>query len=66
MDSVSMSASASADKLSSVTSFIKQKLSCSRISVKDLARVAVRLAALHPAFGPLVLLVTHSAYAAIE
>ena len=66
MDSVTMSASASSDKLSSVFSFIKQKLSCSRISVKDLARIAGRLASLRPAFGPLVLLVTRSTYAAIE
>ena len=66
MDSVSMTASASVEKLSSVTSFIRQKLTHSRISVKDLAKVAGRLAALRPAFGYLVLLVTRSAYAAIE
>ena len=66
MDSVTMTASASADKLSSMSSFICHKLSCSRISVKDLARIAGRLASLRPALGPLVLLVTRSSYAAIE
>ena len=66
MDSVTMTASASQDKLSSVTSFIRQKSSSSRITVKDLARIAGRLAALRPAFGYFVLLVTRSAYAAIE
>ena len=60
MDSVTMTASASVDKLSSVSSFIRQKLSCSQISVKDLARIAGRLASLRPALGPLVLLVTRS------
>ena len=41
-----MTASVSTDKLSSVTSFIRQKLTCSRISVKDLAIVVGSLAAL--------------------
>ena len=50
-DSIKMTASASAEKLDSVTSFIRQKLSSSRISVKDLAKAAGRLAALRPAFG---------------
>ena len=58
MDSVLMTASASSGKLDSVFSFIREKLSFSRISVKDLAKVAGRLAALKPAFGYLVLLVT--------
>ena len=66
MDSVSMTASASAEKLESVTRFIEEKLRRPKISVKDLAKVAGRLAALRPAFGYLVLLVTRSAYAAIE
>ena len=61
-----MTASAASDKLASVTSFIKQKLAHSRISIKDLAKVAGRLAALRPAFGYLVLLVTRSVYKAIE
>ena len=34
--------------------------------MKDLAKIASRLAALRPAFGHLVLLVTRSAYAAIK
>ena len=66
MDSVRMTASASSEKLNSVSSFIRQKLARSKISVKDLAKVAGRLAALRPAFGYLVLLVTRSAYSAIE
>ena len=66
MDSISMTATASSDKLSSVTSFIRQSLSHSRIFVKDLAKIAGRLAALRPAFGHFVLLVTRSAYRAIE
>ena len=66
MDSVSMTASASSGKLASVTSFIREKISFSRISVKDLAKIAGRLAALRPAFGYLVLLVTRSANRAIE
>ena len=66
MDSVLMTASASAEKLESVTRFIEEKLRRPKISVKDLAKVAGRLAALRPAFGYLVLLVTRSAYAAIE
>ena len=66
MDSIKMTASASVDKLESVSSFIRLKLSSSRITIKDLAKVAGRLAALRPAFGYLVLLVTRSAYAAIE
>ena len=61
-----MSATASDGKHSSVMAFIREKLSFSRISVKDLAKVAGRLAALRPAFGSLVLLVTRSAYKAIE
>ena len=47
-------------------SFIREKLSRSRISIKDLAKVAGRLAPLRPAFGYFVLLVTRSAYRAIE
>ena len=66
MDSVKMTATASADKLHSVMAFIRDKLSFSRISVKDLAKIAGRLAALRPAFGHLVLLVTRSSYRAIE
>ena len=66
MDSVSMTASASPDKLSSVSSFITAKLSLPRISVKDLAKIAGRLAALKPALGYFVLLVTRSSYTAIE
>ena len=66
MDSVTMTASASSDKLSSASAFNCQKLSFSHITVKDLAKVASRLAALRPAFGHLVLLVTRSAYIAIE
>ena len=61
-----MTATASVDKLNSVMSFIRDKLSFSRISVTDLAKIAGRLAALRPAFGYLVLLVTRSAYRAIE
>ena len=66
MDSVAMTASASPDKLTSVSTFIRQRLSFSRISIKDLAKIAGRLAALRPAFGYLVLLVTRSAYVAID
>ena len=66
MDSVSMTASASSEKLSSVITFVRDKMSFSRISVKDMAKVAGRLAALRPALGHFVLLVTRSAYAAIE
>ena len=66
MDSVSMTASASQDKLSSVISFVREKISFSRISIKDMAKVAGRLAALRPALGHFVLLVTRSSYAAIE
>ena len=61
-----MTATASSDKLHSVMSFIREKLSFSRITVKDLAKTAGRLAALRPAFRYLVLLVSRSAYAAIE
>ena len=66
MDSVSMTATASTNKLNSVMLFIRDKLSFSRISVKDLATIAGCLAALRPAFGYLVLLVTRSSYRAIE
>ena len=66
MDSVKMTAAASDAKLNSVSSFIREKLSFSRISIKDLAKIAGRLAALRPAFGYLVLLVTRYAYSAIE
>ena len=66
MDSVTMTARASSDKLSSVMSFIRDRLSHLRITIKDLAKVAGRLTALRPAFGYLVLLVTRSAYRAIE
>ena len=66
MDSISMTASASQDKLSSVISFVREKITFSRLSVKDLAKVAGRLAALRPALGNFVLLVTRSSYAAIE
>ena len=47
-------------------SFLREKLSFSRISVKDLAKITGRLAALRPAFGYLVLLVTRYAYTAFE
>ena len=66
MDSVTMSATASTGKLDSVMSFVREKIAAPRISIKDLAKIAGRLAALRPAFGNLVLLVTRSAYRAIE
>ena len=53
-----MTASASHEKLSSVSSFVRQKLLSPRISVKDLAKVAGRLAALRLALGHFVLLIT--------
>ena len=61
-----MTATASSDKLSSVMSFIRESLSHSRIFVKDLAKIAGRLAAPRPTFSYFVLLVTRSAYRAIE
>ena len=61
-----MTVTASTSKLSSVMSFIREKICFSCISVKDLAKIAGRLAALCSVFGYLVLLVTRSAYAAIE
>ena len=66
MDSVSMSATSSLGKLSSVMDFIRDKIAFCRISMKDLAKIADRLAALRPAFGSFILLVTRSAYRAIE
>ena len=66
MCSVSMTAKASDEKLSSVISFIRSHLSYDRIAVKDLAKIAGRIAALRPALGFFVLLVSRSAYALIE
>ena len=62
MGSVTTTARASSNKLKYVMSFIHDKIFFSRISVKDLAKAAGHLAALYPAFGYLVLLVTHSVY----
>ena len=66
MCSVSMTAKASDEKLSSVISFVCSQLSHERISVKDLAKFAGRIAALRPALGFFVLLVSRSSYALIE
>ena len=66
MCSVSMTAKASDEKLSSVMSFVQSQLSHERISVKDLAKIAGRIAALRPALGFFVLLVSRSSYALIE
>ena len=66
MCSVSMTAKASDEKLSTVMSFVRSHLSHDRISVKDLAKIAGRIAALRPALGHFVLLVSRSSYALIE
>ena len=65
MCSVSMTARASDDKLSSVSSFIRSFLSCNKISVKDLAKIAGKIASLRPGLGFFVLLTSRSAYASI-
>ena len=51
MCSVSMTAKVSDEKMSSVISFIQTHISHERISVKDLAKIAGRIAALRPALG---------------
>ena len=65
MCSVTMTAKASDDKLSSVFSFVRSFLSSNRIAVKDLAKIAGRIASLRPALGFFVLLASRSAYASI-
>ena len=66
MCSVTMTAKASDDKLSSVFSFVRQFLPFTRIAVKDLAKIAGRIIALRPSLGYFALLVSRSAYAAIS
>ena len=65
MCSVSMTAKASDAKLSSVFSFVRSFLTSNKIAVKDLAKIAGRIASLRPALGYFVLLVCRSAYASI-
>ena len=65
MCSVTMTAKASDDKLSSVFSFVRSFLSSNKIAVKDMAKIAGRIASLRPALGYFVLLVCRSAYASI-
>ena len=65
MCSITMTAKASDDKLSSVFSLVRSFLSSSRIAVKDLAKIAGRIASLRPALGFFVLLTSRSAYASI-
>ena len=64
MDSVSMTASASSEKISSVKKFIADLISCSPgpVPIRELAKAAGKLAALQSAFGPFVLLASRSAY----
>ena len=66
MCSVSMTAKASHEKLSSVMTFVRSHMSHERISVKDLAKIAGHVAALRPALGFYVLLVSRSSYVLIE
>ena len=65
MCSITMTARASDDKLSSVFTFIKSFMSSDKITVKDLAKIAGRIASLCPALGYFVLLTSRSAYASI-
>ena len=65
MCSITMTARASDDKLSSVFSFIRDFLPHERIAVKDLAKIAGKIASLRPALGFFVLLTSRSAYASI-
>ena len=60
-----MSARASDDKLLSVFSFIRGFLSYDKIAIKDLAKIAGKIASLKPALGFFVLLTSRSAYATI-
>ena len=60
-----MTARASEDKLSSVFSFIRSFLSSDTIAVKDLAKIAGKIASLRPALGFFVLLTSRSAYVSI-
>ena len=65
MCSITMTARASDEKLSSVFSYIRGFLSSERIAVKDLAKIVGKIASLRPALGFFVLLTSHSAYASI-
>ena len=66
MCSVSMTTKASDKKLSAVMSFVRSHLIHDRVSVKDMAKIAGRIAALRPALGHFVLLVSHLAYTFIK
>ena len=66
MCSSRMVALASKDKLCTVMTDVSSLLAHSRAGIKDLAKVTGRIAALRPALGYFVLLVSRSAYAAIE
>ena len=62
MCSVTMTARASEEKLSSVFSFIRTFLPHAKIAVKDLAKIAGKIASLCPAFSYFVLLTSCYAY----